>query len=152
MMLLSDKLINIRDNTTGVVREKLTVCIQQALVMEERIANVPKQRHTDPDTSYFDGTNDSLRHIQKGVLHAFEVNHPHPLDELTMNRQYTILEKYTEWMRYVDPEKQDGTLRKRRSELEDLGLLVLVDKEGESRTGQRAARYRLTQAGLEACE
>ena len=152
MMLLSDKLSNIRANVNGVVREKLTVCIQQAKAMEDTIDSLPKQRVDDPDTSYFDGTAGSLKLIQQGLMVVFKMAYPIPLDELTMNANYVELAEVADWVKPVDPKKQDGTLRKRRVELQHIGLVELIDKEGSSPTGQRAARYRLTRAGLEANE
>ena len=147
MELLSERLLHIREHISSyLISQKLDVCIEQAITMESK--SVPTQRHTDPETSWYNGTIESLNTLRRGVLDVFRSTHI-PMDEVTMDARYMELQSMSDWMKFVDPSKGGGTLRKRRNELEREGLVKRVDSEGTSRHGQPTGRYVCTQAGRE---
>ena len=150
-MLLSEKLANMMEHTSSqIMYEKLEICRQQAESYEETISARKPWRSTDPETSHWDGDKETLSKLQRAVFHIFVVTGL-PLDEYTLTDEYVRIQKYNgEWMPYINPELQSTSLRKRRNDLEKLGLVKRLDSEGVSPIGRPIGRYVLTTAGRDA--
>ena len=148
MMLLSEKLANIKDHVSSQqLYEKLEICREQALTYEETIFSLKPWRTTDPETSHWDGDQETLSELQRAVFYTFRCNRV-PLDEYAMTDAYLRLQAAnSDWMPYIDPELQSTSLRKRRNDLQKLGLVKRLDSEGVSPIGRAIGRYILTSAG-----
>lgn len=112
--------------------------IRQVEHMEEQADDWPKERTGDPDTSYFDGTLESLKRNQRDVFACHQMFGV--MDSATFEELYDKHQPYQGWkMQSV------SGLRTRRRELVRLGLVERVDNDGTSPTGRKAGRYRVTQ-------
>ena len=146
MKLLSERLTDLRRYLPRSFWDEMDACIEQAQTMESK--NVPLQRNTDPETSWYDGSIESLNTLRLGVLDVFRSTYI-PMDEVTMNARYVEMQLESDWMKFVDPSKGGGTIRKRRNELEQAGLLKRIDSDGKSLHNQPTGRYACTKVGRE---
>ncbi len=106
--------------------------------MEAANDRVPRQRTDDPPTSMYEGTVDGLAANQRAVYYCFQLYDI--LDERDLLEKYEYLHQH-----YPTPypRQSESGLRTRRSELEQLGVVVRIDSNGLSKLGGKAGRYQL---------
>lgn len=157
--LLSDRLRRIHEELVlhPDIRDKVSVCLEMAQVIEAQLWGSPNQRTTDPETSTYNPDPKMINLLQEAVLVAFveaiELK-GEPIDEPEQWDAYdAACEKYS-WMPKLDRSDQDTTVRKRRCDLmgKEEGLPPLIhriDGDGTGPTGRAIGRYGPTMAGLE---
>jgi hypothetical protein len=150
LFLLSDRLRRIRRNGQSADYEELTLCIEQAEVMENAVWTQPTKRTSDPDTSEFVTTKKKRTKLHKSLMVVFLASpDEEPIDEVVMVDLYERCQIKYKWMVQLDMATQGSSPRKRRKDIERFGIVKRVDKLGVGVGGGSIGRYALTAAGRE---
>ena len=112
--------------------------IEMAEAMEASHDRNPKVRAKARDTSYYDGSIETLKRNEHDLCLCFEMFGL--MDSVKMEDAYIRHAEAQGW----NPQSRSG-LRARRSDLEKLGIVVWVDSDGVSPYGRPAGRYAIRQ-------
>ncbi|MFT8592457.1 MAG: hypothetical protein ABF747_02435 [Bifidobacterium sp.] len=99
----------------------------------------PPTRNGSPETSYEAADSVNVSRMQQLVLvamHRMLEYHPEPAEAWAIQREVEA---------HLQHPISGSTIRTRLNELVDKGLAVVADRDGQSSTGHRCARYALAE-------
>lgn len=142
MVTMVDRLTYLKQHLPEQHFEEMDNCILIAANLD-RLAK-SEHAHTRIDskeTSRGNVTQESLSKGQRLLWRVFEEHPDDAMDELTMQIRYELIHRVWDDTEdhWILP--KTSTVRARRPDLEKMGMIVLVDKEGTSLTGRPAGRY-----------